>query len=138
MDPLPAQLINSMVETLRLAVPDCIAIYRFGSFGTDDQRLDSDIDLALLPESPLDSLRRWEIAQQLANLARKNVDLVDLWQASTVLRMQVVATGERLYCANRDAAGRFEDHVFSSYARLNEERQLIIDDARQRGSVYGK
>lgn len=138
MDSLYAQLIDSMVEALRLAVPDCIAVYRFGSFGTDDQRPDSDIDLALLPESPLDPLRRWEIAQKLANLARKNVDLVDLLQASTILRMQVVATGERLYCANRGAAERFEDHVYSSYARLNEERQMIIDDARQRGSVYGK
>jgi predicted nucleotidyltransferase len=127
-----------LVEALQDALPDCQAIYRFGSWGTEAQRPDSDIDLAVLPARPLDPVLRWELAQRLASLAGRDVDLVDLLQASTVLRMQVVASGERLTCADKPRVERFEDSVFSSYARFNEERREILADVRQRGSIHGK
>lgn len=129
---------SPLVVALLSALPSCQAIYRFGSWGTDAQRSDSDIDLALLPLQPLDPVLRWELAQALAALAGRDVDLVDLLGASTVLRMQVVAYGERLYCADAFWVEQFEDLVFSSYARLNEERREILTDVRQRGSIYGK
>ncbi len=31
----------------------------------------------------------------------------------------------------------FETYVFSSYARLNEERREILETVQQRGRVYG-
>ena len=126
-----------IVEALLAAIPACQAIYRFGSWGTDAQRPGSDIDLAVLPPEPLDPVRRWELAQTLASLAGRDVDLVDLLSASTVLRMQVVAHGERLYSAATSSVEQFEDTVFSSYARLNEERREILADVRQRGSIHG-
>lgn len=52
--------------------------------------------------------------------------------------MQVVTHGELLYALNVDAVDRFADLVFSSYARLNEERREILTDVRQRGNIYGK
>ena len=52
--------------------------------------------------------------------------------------MQVVAHGELLYCSNAGTVERFEDMVFSSYARLNEERREILSDVRERGNIYGK
>lgn len=127
-----------LVGAVLKSLPDCQAIYRFGSWGTSGQRPDSDIDLAILPASPLDPLRRWQLAQSLASLAGRDVDLVDLLRASTVLRMQVLATGDRLFCADDYAVELFEDVVFSSYARLNEERGEILSEIRARGSVYGK
>ncbi|RNC68889.1 MAG: nucleotidyltransferase domain-containing protein [Desulfuromonadales bacterium] len=127
-----------LVETLLDAIPACRAIYRFGSWGTDMQRPDSDIDLAVLPLQPLDPVYRWELAQTLASQAGRDVDLVDLLRASTVLRMQVVAHGERLYCADETETEQFEDVVFSSYARLNEERREILADVRHRGNIYGR
>jgi uncharacterized protein len=127
-----------LVEALLRVLPDCQAIYRFGSWGTTAERPGSDIDLAVLPVNPLDPAWRWELAQSLASLAKQDVDLVDLTQASTVLRMQVVAHGERIYCSDEAEAEMFEDRVFSSYARLNEERREILSDVRRRGSIYGK
>jgi len=127
-----------LVEALLRVLPDCQAIYRFGSWGTTAERPESDIDLAVLPVNPLDPAWCWELAQSLASLAKQDVDLVDLTQASTVLRMQVVAQGERIYCSDEAEAEMFEDRVFSSYARLNEERREILSDVRRRGSIYGK
>lgn len=129
---------SPLVAALLSALPSCQAIYRFGSWGTDAQRPDSDIDLALLPAQPLDPVLRWELAQTLAAVAGRDVDLVDLLGASTVLRMQVIAYGELLYCADEFQVAQFENLVFSSYARLNEERREILTDVRQRGSIYGK
>jgi predicted nucleotidyltransferase len=138
MNPHSIELQQQLTDTLREAIPDCQAIYRFGSWGSDAERSDSDIDLAILPVTPLDPVQRWDLAQKLASLARRDVDLVDLLRASTVLRMQVVANGQRLYTADFNVVEQFEDTVFSSYVRLNEERRGILDDVRQRGNIHGK
>jgi len=133
-----AELKKLFVKTLLEAVPCCLAIYRFGSWGTDAQRNDSDIDIAILPHQALDPVCCWKLAQTLASLAGRDVDLVDLLRAPTVLRMQVVAHGELLYSTGSNDVDQFEDTVFSSYARLNEERREILADVLQRRSIYGK
>ncbi|CAN5730634.1 hypothetical protein BH20ACT11_BH20ACT11_16830 [soil metagenome] len=79
----------------------------------------------------------WCAAQELASRAGRDVDVVDLARASTVMRAQVVHEGERLYCADGTACDTFEDYVYSSYARLNEERREILRDILSRGRVYG-
>lgn len=132
------QLQEKIIANLKEAIPDCQIIYRFGSWGSETERRDSDIDLAVLSLSPLDPVSRWELTQKLASLANRDVDLVDLLQASTVLRMQIVANGQRLYTVDPNVAEQFEDTVFSSYARLNEERCDILADVRHRGNIYGK
>jgi predicted nucleotidyltransferase len=127
-----------IIKTLLEAIPGCQAIYCFGSWGTEAERPDSDIDIAVLPLHALAPVHSWELAQKLASLAGRSVDLVDLLRASTVLRMQVVAYGERLYSSDVEGVEQFEDTVFSSYVRLNEERREILADVRQRGSIYGQ
>lgn len=128
---------TKITELLCRQLPDLVAIYRFGSTTTGHERADSDIDLAILPSHPLDTVQVWEIAQTLAQAVGRDVDLVDLLSASTVMRAQVISTGKRLYCARSAECERFEDYVYSSYARLNEERKEILDDIKQRGTVYG-
>ena len=123
---------------LSRAVPGLLTIYRFGSHGTDQERIDSDIDLAILATQPVGSVQRWELAQQLAGLFGRDVDLVDLGASSAVLRAQVVLHGERLYCTDQARCGAFEDFAYTDYARLNEERREILADIRERGSVYGR
>jgi predicted nucleotidyltransferase len=126
------------VVLLSGAVPGLLAIYRFGSYGTDQERIDSDIDLAILATQPVETMQRWELAQQLASLFGRDVDLVDLGVSSAVLRAQVVSHGERLYCVDPARCEVFEDFTYTDYARLNEERREILADIHERGSVYGR
>jgi predicted nucleotidyltransferase len=126
------------VVLLSRTVPGLLAIYRFGSYETDQERIDSDIDLAVLATQPVESVQRWELAQQLAGLFGRDVDLVDLSASSAVLRAQVILHGERLYCADPARCGAFEDFAYTDYARLNEERREILTDIHERGSVYGR
>lgn len=126
-----------IVEFFTARYPDLIAIYLFGSSVQETTNLESDIDLAVLPINPIDPLERWTLTQDLANLLKSDVDLVDLRMASTVMRIQVISSGQCLYESNRYERDRFEDYVYSSYARLNEERKEIINEVKNRGTVYG-
>ena len=114
-----------------------LGIYLFGSRSLGSQHADSDIDLALLSKHKLPETTTWALAQTLAVKYSRDVDLIDLHQASTVMRMQVISKGQRIYCSKEQSCERFEDFVFSDYARLNEERAGILEDIGQRGAVYG-
>jgi predicted nucleotidyltransferase len=128
---------DNAVRCIREHLPDVVAIYRYGSAGTKHERPDSDVDLAVLPAHPLAIDTLLALSGALGDVLQRTVDLVDLLKAPTVLRAQIVAYGERLYCADERACSVFEDYAFSSYARFNEERRELLADIRARGSVYG-
>jgi uncharacterized protein len=115
-----------------------VAVYRFGSSASDTARSDSDVDVALLGAAPLDPLARCDLQELLAAAIHRSVDLVDLRRASSVMAHQVVTTGLLLYASNEAERGRFEDFVYSAYARLNEERRGILDRIAAEGTVYGR
>ncbi|NOZ10106.1 MAG: nucleotidyltransferase domain-containing protein [Gammaproteobacteria bacterium] len=127
-----------LIDRLRTALPDLVAVYRFGTWGTPNERPDSDIDLAILSAVRIDPVQCWDVAQELAALVHREVDLINLREASTVMRSQVIAYGQRLYCADEEKCGEFEDMTFVAYARLNEERGGILKDAHKRGYIYGR
>lgn len=128
---------EDIVRSLREEVPGLAAVYRFGSSVDGGERRDSDVDIAYLAGPALDSLRRFSIQERLALRLHRDVDLVDLGRASTVMRMQVVSHGRLLFDQDPAARGAFEDYVFSAYARLNEERRAILQQIARDGSVYG-
>ena len=127
-----------IVDHLRQAVEGVIAVYRFGSTARGTAAAGSDTDIALLARARLTAAQRFEAQEALAAKLGRDVDLVDLAAASTVMAMQVVATGQLLYEADAGARGRFEDYTFGAYARLNEERRGILDRVAAEGTVYGR
>lgn len=129
--------VAALVDRLREEFPAILAVYRFGSFGTEYERPASDLDLAVYAGRPLPAVSLWRTAQELAAQMGRDVDVVDLAAASAVMRAQVIHEGERLYCADEVACETFEDYVYSSYARLNEERRGILQDILRRGSIHG-
>jgi len=133
---MPLDLII-LVNKIRAALPGVVAVYLFGSSAAGEDGAQSDIDLAILNRSPISSVACWDLAQDLASEAGRDVDVVDLRAASTVMRAQTIANGHRLYCANERECTEFEDYVFSAYARFNEGWRGILQDIRRRGSVYG-
>jgi uncharacterized protein len=128
---------DEIVTILRNRLPGLISVYRFGSVTNGTARPDSDLDLAVLCDRPLDVATRIDIVGQLAIAFGGPVDLIDLSTVSTVMRAQIVTTGERLFCVDVRKCDTFEAFVLSSYARLNEERREILRDIKSRESVYG-
>jgi predicted nucleotidyltransferase len=125
------------VAEIRAALPRVIAIYRFGSSVKGTPGPDSDLDLAVLAEAPLDPRVRFDLQGRLAVALRQSIDLVDLRVASPVMAIQIVASGLLLYDGDSAVRGDFEDAVYGAYARLNEERRGILERIASEGTVYG-
>lgn len=112
-------------------------IMLFGSAVRGQMRWDSDIDIAFLSELKFSPYEVFMAAQELAGALKREIHLIDLNQVSTVLQAQVVGTGQVIYCASEERRMRFAMLALKKYARLNEERKHILDQVKERGSVYG-
>lgn len=125
-----------LLDTLADALPGVEAVYAFGSAAHGEATPESDLDLAVLTDQPLDPVVRFDLQERLAARAGRDVDLVDLRAASTVMQAQVVSTGRVVLDRDPAARAHFETVVYAAYALLNEERAGILADIAARGRVH--
>jgi predicted nucleotidyltransferase len=119
------------------ALPDVVAVYLFGSFASDAANASSDVDLAVLAAAPIVAEQLIRARELLSERLRRDVDLLDLGRASTVMRAQVVSTGRLLLDVDPSFREPFETTAYSAYARLNEERRGILERIRSEGRIHG-
>ena len=100
--------------------PEALGVWIYGSFAHGRARRDSDLDIAILPDRPLDSWERIERAQDVASRVGRQVDLVDLRKVSPVLRFEVVTRGMRVAARDPYAADVMETASLAMFQRLNE------------------
>ena len=131
---------EQIIETILIHTPQVQAVYLFGSYGTEDERPSSDVDIALLlpheEAKAAGSLLLSKLHMTLAELLGKEVDLVNLRQVSTVFQKEIVMTGQQIYCADAYAADEFEMLTLSYYQKLNEERREILAAFAESGRAY--
>lgn len=129
--------LESITNTVCNFYPRAQGIYLFGSYSTEDEWPDSDIDIALLlPPDEAKKVRSFAMSEcsiALANSLRKDVDLLNARTISTVFQKEIVTKGRLLYCADRYAVDEFEMLALSYYQKLNEERADIIASALANG-----
>ncbi|MFI3221791.1 MAG: nucleotidyltransferase domain-containing protein [Methylococcaceae bacterium] len=128
---------GAVLNTIRSAFPNALAIYAFGSRITGTANADSDLDLAVLVAGYADPLQLWDIANNLADKTACPVDLLDMRAASTVMQYQILQTGQRLWGKSLEA-GLFECFVLSEKTALNSLRSELLTDIQSRGYVYGR
>ena len=115
-------------------------IYLLGSYGTEDEWPDSDIDIALLmlPEQAKQEKNlilspcRFELEKALY----REVDILNARQVSTVFQKEIVGRGRIIHGADRYAVDEFEMLVISYYQKLNEERRGILESFHRTGRAY--
>ena len=112
-------------------------IILFGSFAKDTAREDSDIDLAYFSQRQLSSYERFMLANDLAVIAKREIDLVDLKQIDTIFTMQIFAQGIPIYIGNENEYTRQKMRAYSMYATFCEQRAPIIEAIKEGGSVFG-
>jgi predicted nucleotidyltransferase len=78
----------------------------FGSWSTERARADSDVDLAVDFGRRLTADELVSIARDLARIARREVDLVDLSTARGALLTEILVKGERLYQTSPEETAR--------------------------------
>lgn len=123
---------------IRQDLPDLVGVYVFGSVAAGLARADSDVDLAVLCAAPLDATRLAELREKLAAALRRDVDLIDLAAAPTVLQMQIVGEGRLIAAPDKTAAGLFELRVLRDYRDLKFRRAGIDADIIARGRVHAR
>lgn len=131
-----SQLIQLILNTW----PDTQAIYLFGSWGTEYERPESDVDIAVLLPAPqakkAGSLVLTDLHYALQSLLNREVDLINLRQAPTVLQKEVVMAGRRIFCVPGTVADEFELLVLALYQKLNQERAGILAEGMSSGRFY--
>ena len=78
------------------------------------------------------------ISQELAAKLGRDVDLIDLNQASTVFQAQIIHTGKVIYCIDDQKRQQFELKTLKMYKKLNEERFPVLKRIDGSGAVYEK
>ncbi len=111
-------------EKIINSFPDALAIYVFGSFGTKYEHKESDVDLAILAPTSIDSYTLWNLAQEIAIEIDRDVDLIDLKSASTVFQHVIISSGTRFYTKDATRCAFFENSTSSMYLRFKDDRAL--------------
>jgi uncharacterized protein len=131
---------DGIVRIILEHYPTTQAIYLLGTWGTEFERPDSDVDIALLLP-PLDAKGEQLIAISDARLALerllcKDVDLINLRQVSTVFQKEIIMAERCIFCADKYAADEFEMLTLSFYQKLNEERADVLAEGLRSGRFY--
>lgn len=120
--------------------PSAQGIYLFGSYQTEDEWPDSDVDIAvLLPHEEAKIERLIAISEcrnRLGDLLKKEVDLLNVRLISTVFQLQIVSTGRLIYIGDEKAVHEFEMLTISLYQKLNEERHGILQEFYKTRRAY--
>lgn len=136
---LSAEQIEQIKKFLIDKLNPCLIII-YGSAANGRMRAISDIDIAYLStqDNDLRDYDRFMLAQEMAEILDRDVHLIDLRQASTVLQAQVVAQGKVILDQEPVKRQEFFMLVLKKYARLNEERAPILDKIKERGTIYAR
>lgn len=112
-------------------------ILLFGSHAKGTAREDSDIDLGYYAVELLSSYERFILAGELAQVAKREVDVVNIREVDTVFAMQIFSTGKLLSCRDENEFIKQRMKAFSMYIHLNQQRADVLQSIRERGSVFG-
>ncbi|SDJ25861.1 type VII toxin-antitoxin system MntA family adenylyltransferase antitoxin [Natribacillus halophilus] len=128
---------NEIVDAVRERL-DVYAIYLFGSAARNEQRLDSDLDIAFLSDQSYPPYDLFIYGEELAGILHCDVDLVDMNQASTVMQKQVIGEGVLLLDERPYERQLFTLRVLKEYAYLNEERAEVLEAYGFGGMAHGR
>ncbi len=130
---------TAITNTILAFYPNIEAIYLFGTYQTEDEWPESDVDIALLfPPGPAKLIRDLPFGDcciVLTDVLKKDIDLVNLRIVHTVLQHEIIQTGRIIYMKDEYTIDLFEMIVMSLYQKLNEERAGILKEIYQSGRI---
>ena len=93
-----------------------VAVWFIGSYGTVDQTDDSDIDIALLFDKPIDILDEMDILCKISELVEfDNIDTINLLCAPITLQFKVIDEGRSIYEKDYYKVCDFMEEIFNRY-----------------------
>ena len=108
---------NTLLTKLRelLACQDDIRLsIVFGSVADGRETAESDLDIALLADSPLTPERKMALIDALAQMSERPIDLIDLSTVGEPLLGEILQHGQRLTGADSTWATLVTQHLFDA------------------------
>ncbi|MFM9278616.1 type VII toxin-antitoxin system MntA family adenylyltransferase antitoxin [Paenibacillus jiagnxiensis] len=104
----------------------------FGSAARGEMRQDSDVDIAFISDIPAPSpYELFMASSELADLVKREVDLIYFPQASSVFKAQIIGTGEVLHDSKPYVRQTAFMRALKEYVLLNDERKEIMESYRR-------
>jgi predicted nucleotidyltransferase len=122
----PTELIDAVLDRhpeVRLAV-------LFGSLADGTARPESDLDLAVAGDAPLDAAKRTALIEDLAAASGRPVDLVDLHTCGVTVRAQALTRGRTLRNADPRLRAELIKRVLFDEADFVPYRRRILKARR--------
>ncbi|MCB9876057.1 MAG: nucleotidyltransferase domain-containing protein [Planctomycetes bacterium] len=119
-----AELLPALLQRLRDQLPELRGTWLFGSQARGTAGPHSDVDLAVLGPTAFDPVRIFDLGLELGVLARRDVDLIDVRRAPTVLKKEILSEGKLIDCLDRAACERFTADSMALYVAFREELAL--------------
>lgn len=111
--------------------PDVNLAYVFGSMAKGNAKYQSDLDVAIQTSTPLAAPRKMEIIAQLASIAGRPVDLVDVNQAGEPLLGEILREGKRLKGTDSQHVALIQRHIYNTEDFLPAIRRLLSERRQQ-------
>lgn len=107
--------LSHLIEYFK-AVDKIDAVYIIGSYGTEFQSEDSDIDFAVLFNKNIDFFEEMEIAAKISEIIRfDNIDLINLTKASITLQKKAVNEGREIYVKDFYKLCDYIEYIYKRY-----------------------
>lgn len=110
--------------------PHILLAVLFGSLARNAAGVDSDLDLAVSADRPLDANEKMQLIMDLAEAVGRPVDLVDLLTVGEPLLGQILTGGRRLWGDDARYAALLSQHLFDQ-ADFMPYRTRILRERRQ-------
>ena len=103
----------------------------FGSVGRRQARADSDLDLAIAADGPLDVSEKMALIEALAQLTSRPVDLVDMQLAGGLLLQEILTKGKRIYNTDSHLHAELIKRMLFNEADFMPYRDRILAERRK-------
>ena len=118
---------QNLIEYFR-GKKNVILVIIFGSYGTEFQREDSDIDFAILFDGRLDMIQEMKVLDDLSRILNfENVDLVNLNKASVMIQFRSLG-GKIIYERDYYEVCDYMEKVFKLYADFAPKMHAFYKD----------
>lgn len=104
--------IEKSLQTALVRHPEIQLAILFGSLATGEERLDSDVDLAIDTGRPFDVASKMLLMAEIAECTGRPVDLVDLRAIGEPLLGQILGHGKRILGKDSAYAELIKRHLF--------------------------
>lgn len=119
------ELIKNIAELLG-KYPDIKLALLFGSVSRAQAHADSDLDLAIAGELPLESQDKICLIEELAELTGRPIDLVDLQHAAGLILKEALTKGRLIYVTDRTLYAELIKRMLFDQADFMPYRERIL------------